>query len=93
MGKKNKVRQDHFECHGICRICGLEHPTPARDFLHASPPRCSSCGGMLDKKWRRERVGASPSASTQKRGHVSIGHGKGYRARRRKPDKPKVGIR
>jgi len=36
-------------CRAKCRECKNIDIVDRLDFRHASPPRCSSCGGMLDK--------------------------------------------
>ena len=57
-----------FRCVGICRDCGTQRPVLPREFLHASPPRCYRCGGMLDKKWIR-----SPAPAVQQRTASGVG--------------------
>lgn len=40
-------------CRAKCRDCGEVQRVEKHDFRRASPPRCSSCGGMLDKITQR----------------------------------------
>lgn len=34
---------------GVCRDCHLRQEVPRINWIHASAPRCSACGGMLDR--------------------------------------------
>ena len=48
-----KLRRNPFGKRGRlakCRDCGLEQIVDTCDFMRASIPRCSSCGGVLEKK-------------------------------------------
>jgi ribosomal protein S27E len=33
---------------GLCRECGHRTKVTRQDLSHASPPRCSTCGGLLE---------------------------------------------
>jgi len=35
---------------GICRQCKEQQPVDRREWSYWSPPKCVSCGGMLDRK-------------------------------------------
>ncbi|HEX6983915.1 MAG TPA: hypothetical protein VF170_01000 [Planctomycetaceae bacterium] len=34
---------------GVCRDCGLRQETLRRAFYRAALPRCTACGGALDR--------------------------------------------
>ena len=50
---------------GKCRDCQeIEHSVKDREWTSASKPRCSSCGGMLDKRsWK----GYTPKTKKRKK--------------------------
>jgi len=46
---------------GICRQCGEQQPVDRNEWSFRAPPRCVSCGGMLDRKgnWNGAKTAAS----------------------------------
>lgn len=50
-----KPKHKRLVCFGVCRDCQYEQATQARFFLHASPPRCLACGGLLEQTWKRDQ--------------------------------------
>jgi hypothetical protein len=58
-----------FRYKSTCRACRQITLTTSREWYRASPPRCSTCGGMLDKGarasgWRSRRKKKPPSAKS-----------------------------
>ena len=45
---KRGTKKEEY-CLARCRDCNTVNEVLRMDFRHASSPRCSDCGGMLDK--------------------------------------------
>ena len=65
--KPKKSRGPRPFCKGRCRDCGQVEVVPKRDFYHASQPRCSACGGLIDRiLWKRRPKPAITDGQTRK---------------------------
>lgn len=50
-----KVRRNGFRYSSVCRVCRQIMITTSMEWYRASPPRCTCCGGMLDRGSRASR--------------------------------------
>lgn len=50
---KRKKFKKPTASYGKCRDCGEKTAVPFACWSHASKPRCSKCGGMLDRLGRK----------------------------------------
>ena len=52
--RRGKVKlAQQLLCHAQCRDCGEICRIEKHDFRKAAPPRCTACGGMVDRMRKR----------------------------------------
>ena len=85
-GKKKKIYT-----RGVCRECqAVNDGVPVRDWHHRSQPRCTQCGGMLDRlmgiQQGKPKLKPKPKAKPQDKNHLGTRNGRKPKTKRMKND-------